>query len=201
MGSLSQLLLFWHLRPRFCGWRFSLAFVERKWKNVKVENNWEERKNHHQLQLWKINHSWSKPFFVYIFFRAFYYVPCSLSKGGQMMKFKSLFRRKASPTGNDPHSGVTSPSASSISHSSSSSSLATHSANSPVHSASGQVGGGLSSGEVSAGSPITITSRIRNSSTEPNLLVPRPVPGPQQADYQVLFWNLRLFKENITWKL
>ena len=97
-----------------------------------------------------------------------------------MMKFKSLFRRKASPTGNEANSAI-SPSASSISHSSSSSSLAARSASSPVHSN----GAELAEATMSLGSPpITITSRIR-SSTDPNLLSPRTegLPPVPNADY------------------
>ena len=75
------------------------------------------------------------------------------------MKFKSLFRRKASPTGNDANNTM-SPSASSISHSSSSSSIATNSASSPVHSANGVE---ASSSQGLSTSPITITSRIRTN--------------------------------------
>ncbi|XP_057369226.1 cytospin-A-like [Daphnia carinata] len=101
-----------------------------------------------------------------------------------MMKFKSLFRRKASPTGNEANSAI-SPSASSISHSSSSSSLAARSASPPVQ--SNGHGAELVDANMSLGSPpITITSRIR-SSTDPNLLSPRtealpPVPGPSTSD-------------------
>ena len=93
-----------------------------------------------------------------------------------MMKFKSLFRRKASPTGNEANSAI-SPSAYSISHSSSSSSLATHSASSPIrHGAEPQE---ALSGPSTRMPPITITSRIR-SSTDPNLLSPSSptLPGP-----------------------
>lgn len=86
------------------------------------------------------------------------------------MKFKSLFRRKASPTGNEATSAM-SPSASSMSHSSSSSSLAARSVNSPVH--SNGHGGELADATTPLGSPpITITSRVR-SSTDPNILAPR----------------------------
>ena len=70
------------------------------------------------------------------------------------MKFKSLFRRKASPTGNDARSAI-SPTASSVSHSSSSSSIATHSASSPVH-----LGNGINEGMLlSPGSPASGRSR------------------------------------------
>lgn len=101
------------------------------------------------------------------------------------MKFKSLFRRKASPTGNEANSAI-SPSASSISHSSSSSSLAARSASSPVN--SNGHGAELAEATMALGSPpITITSRIR-SSTDPNLLSPRAEPMvatalPQNTDY------------------
>ena len=100
-----------------------------------------------------------------------------------MMKFKSLFRRKASPTGHGEANSATSPSASSISHSSSSSSLATHSASSPIHS---HRGAELSQGGLSS-SPITITSRIR-SATDSNILVPIPISPPAAAssDYLAL---------------
>lgn len=102
-----------------------------------------------------------------------------------MMKFKSLFRRKASPTGNNEANSAISPSASSISHSSSSSSLAARSASPPVQ--SNGHGAELVEATMSLGSPpITITSRIR-SSTDPNLISPRtealpPVPMPSN-DY------------------
>lgn len=101
------------------------------------------------------------------------------------MKFKSLFRRKASPTGNEANSAI-SPSASSISHSSSSSSLAARSASSPVH--SNGHGVELAEASMPLGSPpITITSRIR-SSTDPNLLTPRsdtmhPLPLSSNAEF------------------
>ena len=98
------------------------------------------------------------------------------------MKFKSLFRRKASPTGTDANATM-SPSASSISHSSSSSSIATNSASSPVHSSNGtESSQGLST------SPITITSRIR-SSADPNLLLPTASPPNMQSAAQFLIYH------------
>ena len=97
------------------------------------------------------------------------------------MKFKSLFRRKASPTGNDANTTM-SPSASSISHSSSSSSIATNSASSPVHSANG-----IDSPQVLSASPITITSRIRSPVDSAGCTQPASPPALRSSAQFLLF--------------
>lgn len=97
------------------------------------------------------------------------------------MKFKSLFRRKASPTGNDANTTM-SPSASSISHSSSSSSIATNSASSPVHSANG-----IDSPQVLSTSPITITSRIRSPVDSATCAVQASPPALHSSAQFLLF--------------